>query len=180
MDSRCWGQRPDVVTLSNDFAEKEGNSCFLVTRSGQQAQFLAALHGLGAPGGTELAERPGAVGFDGVFGNKEGGGDLAIAETARHEGENFELARGDAQGLLLARIRREGAGCVWSGRGWDLSHDDGLPNDFAAAGEAKAEPDAEGGEEGGDERAVELNGSLDDEEAILRELQDDDQQGPDE
>ena len=76
--------------------------------SRQQAQFFAALDGLGAAGGSELVEGAGTVGLDGVFGNKKLGGDLAIAEAAGDQGEDFELARRDAEGLLLRRIRSEG------------------------------------------------------------------------
>ena len=42
------------------------------------------------------------------IGDEELSGDLAIGEAASDEGENFELADGDAEALLL--------GCVWSDR----------------------------------------------------------------
>ena len=56
--------RPDVVTLSDDFAGIELKSCFRVTSSGQKAQFFAALDGLGAAGGSQLVEGAGAVCLD--------------------------------------------------------------------------------------------------------------------
>ncbi len=61
-----------------------------------------------AAGGSELVEGAGAVCLDGVFGDEKLRGDLAIAEAAGDEGEDFELARRDAEGLL--------AGCVGSER----------------------------------------------------------------
>ena len=90
MDSRCFGTGPDVVILSDDFAGLEGKSCFRMTRSQpsdedlrgthpvgrgtpgsrQQAEFFAALHGLGAAGGSELVEGAGTVSLDGVLGNE--------------------------------------------------------------------------------------------------------------
>jgi hypothetical protein len=86
----------------------ERKSCFRVTRSRQQAQFFAALDGLGAAGGSELVEGAGTVCLDGVFGNEKLRGDLAIAEAAGDQGEDFELACRDAEGLLLGRIGSEG------------------------------------------------------------------------
>jgi hypothetical protein len=47
---------PDGVILLDDFAGVERKSCFWVTRSGQQAELFAALHGLGAARGSELVE----------------------------------------------------------------------------------------------------------------------------
>ena len=108
MESRCGVTGPDVVILSDDFAGMERKSCFRVTRSRQQAQFFAALDGLGAAGGSELVEGAGTVCLDGVFGNEKLRGDLAIAEAAGDQGEDFELACRDAEGLLLGRIGSEG------------------------------------------------------------------------
>ena len=67
---------------------------------GQEAQFLAALDRLGAAGSPELVEGARAVGLDRVFGNEKLRGDLSIAEAAADQGENFELACRDAEGLL--------------------------------------------------------------------------------
>ena len=85
-----------------------------MTRSGQEAQFFAALDGLGAAGGAELVEGAGAVGLDGVFGDEELRGDLAIAEAAGDQGEDLELAGRDAEGLLAGRVGTKGA---WAGTG---------------------------------------------------------------
>ena len=79
-----------------------------MTRSGQQAEFFAALHGLRAARGSELVEGAGAMGLYGVLGDEELSGDLAIAEAAGDEGEDLELAGGDAEALL--------PDCVWSKR----------------------------------------------------------------
>src|SRR5260370_39727995 len=76
--------------------------------SRQEAQFFAALDGLGAVGGPELVEGAGTVCLDGVFGNEKLRGYLAIAEAAGDQGEDFELARRDAEGLLVGGIRSEG------------------------------------------------------------------------
>ena len=46
--------------------------------------------------------------LDGVFGNEKLRGDLAIAEVAGDQGEDFELACRDAEGLLVGRIGSEG------------------------------------------------------------------------
>jgi hypothetical protein len=46
--------------------------------------------------------------LDGVFGNEKLRGDLAIAQAAGDECEDFELARRDAEGLLPGRIGCEG------------------------------------------------------------------------
>jgi hypothetical protein len=106
-----WCSTADVVILLDDFARAERKSCFWVTRSGQQAEFFAALHGLGAARSSELVEGARAVGLYGVLGDEELSGDLAIAEAAGDEGEDFELAGGDAEALL--------PGCVGSeSRSW--------------------------------------------------------------
>jgi hypothetical protein len=51
-------------------------------------------------------------------------------------------------------------------------HHDGFADGFATARDAEAKPDAEGREEDGDERAVELDGVLDDDEAVFGVLKD--------
>jgi len=63
-------------------------------------------------------------------------------------------------------------------------HHNRFPNGFATAGFAtardpQAEPDAEGREEDGDERAVELDGVLDDDEAVFGVLEDGDKEAAD-
>ena len=96
------------------------------------------------------------MGLDGVLADEEAIGDLAVAETLGDEGEDFELARGDAEGVELGLVEGEGFG-------GDSFDDDRL----AGFGELDAEPDAEAGEEDGDECAVDLEGVLDDEELVL-------------
>ncbi len=180
MEARCRIAGPVVVMLSDDFSGMERKSCFRVTRSRQEAQLFAALDGLGAAGGSEFIEGAGTVGLDGVLGDEELGGDFAIAEAAGDQGEDFEFAGGDAEGLLAGRVgseRFEGGGL----RGdRNFPHHDRFADGFAIAGDAEAEPDAECREEDGDERAVELDGVLDDDEAVFGVLKDGDEQAADE
>src|SRR5215467_6948113 len=167
MESRWGVTGSDVVILSDDFTVVERKSCFRVTRLRQEAQFLAALDGLSASSGSELVEGSGTVCLDGVFGNEKLRGDFAIAEAAGDQGENFELACRDAEGLLQGRIGSEG----FEGGGFrgdkHFPHHHRFADGFAPARDAEAEPDAEGREEDGDERAVELDGVLDDDEAVF-------------
>ena len=180
MESRYGGTGLDVVTFSDDFAGMERKSCFRGTRSRQQAQFLAALDGLGAAGGSELVEGAGTVCLDGIFGNEKLRGDFAIAEPAGDQGEDFELAGRNAKGLLLGRIRSEGfEGGGFRGDKHFLDYDR-FADDFTTPRDAEAEPDAEGREEDGDESAVELDGVLDDDEAVLGVLEGGDEEAADE
>ena len=78
-----------------------------MTRSGQQAELLAALLGLGAARGSELGEGAGAVSLHGVLGDEELSGDLAIAEATGDEVEDFELAGGDTEALLPVCVGSE-------------------------------------------------------------------------
>jgi hypothetical protein len=163
-----WGGAPNVVTLSDDFARGSRKSCFSVTRSGQQPELFTALNGLGTARGSELVEGAGAVGLDGVLGDEELSGDLAVAETAGDEVQDLELAGGDAEALLPGGVWSESHfGARVRNRDEDFSYDDCL----ATACDAEAEPDAEGGEEDGDEGAIDLDGVLDDDESILGVLE---------
>jgi hypothetical protein len=85
-------------------------SCFWVTRSWQQAEFLGAMHGLGAARGSELVKGAGAVGLDGILGNEQLIRNLAIAAAAGDEGEDFEFAVGDPEPPLLGQVRRKRRG----------------------------------------------------------------------
>src|SRR6202789_3022380 len=157
--------------------QKERKSYFWVTRSWQQAEFLAPPHGLGAARGPELVEGAGAVGLHGVLGDEELSCDLAIAEAAGDEGEDFELTVGDAEALLLSRVwteRRRRLGAAARGRAEDF-----FRHRIPPARDAQAEPDAEGGEEDGHERAVELDRVLDDDETVFGVLKDGDEQAAD-
>ena len=59
-------------------------------------------------------------------------------------------------------------------------HHDRFADGFATARDAEAEPDAEGREEDGNERAVELDGVLDDDEAVFGVLEGGDEEAADE
>ena len=104
----------------------------------------------------ELVEGTGTVGLDGVFGDEKLRGDLAIAEAAGDQGEDFELAGRDAEGLLAGRIGSEGLEGGSFGRDKYFPHHNCFADGFATARDAEAEPDAEGREENRDERAIEL------------------------
>jgi len=110
-------------------------------------------------------------------------GDLAVAEAAGDQGENFELACSNAEGLLLGGIGSKGLeGGGFRGDKHFPHHDrfaDRFPNGIAAARDAEAEPDAEGREEDGDERAVELDRVLDDDKAVFGVLEDGDEEAAD-
>ena len=140
---------------------------------------FAALDGLGAAGGSELVEGAGAVCLDGVLGNEKLRGDLAIAEAVGDQGENFELACRDAEGLLVGRIGCEG----FEGRGFGgdkhFPHHDRFADGFATARDAQTQPDAEGREEDGNERAVELDRVFDDDEAVFGVLEGGDEEAAD-
>src|SRR5262249_49444862 len=125
------------------------------------------------------------------FGNEKLRGDLAIAEAAGDQGENFELACRDAEGLLVGRIGNEGFEA--GGFRKHFPHHHRFADGFATARDAEAEPDAdgretdgeeaepdgEGREKDGDERAVELDGVLDDDEAVFGVLQGRDEEAAD-
>ena len=127
------------------------------------------------------------MGLDGVLGNEELRRDLTIAAAAGDQGEDFELARRDAEGLLLGCVGSEG----FAGRGFrggfrgnqHFPHHDRLADGFAAPfatmRDAEAEPDAEGRKEYGDERSVELDGVFDDDEAVFGVLQRGDKEAAD-
>ena len=155
-------------------------SSFRVTRSRKKAQFFTALYGLGSADGSQLVKGAGTVGLDGVFGNEKLRSDLAIAEAAGDQGEDFELACRDAESLLVGRIGNEGSeGGGFRGNKYFLHHDR-FANGFATTRDAAAEPNAEGSEEKGDERAVELDRVLDDDEAVFGVLEDGDEEAADE
>ncbi len=145
----------------------------------QEAEFLAALDGLGATDGSELLEGARTVRLDGIFGNEKLRGDIAIAEAAGDQGKNLELARRYATGLLVDRIGNE----RFDGRG--PSPDERFSRRDFAGGSAPArdsqpKPDAEGREEDGDQRAVEFYGVLDDDETVFGVLEGGDEEPADE
>ncbi len=110
------------------------------------------------------------MGFDGVLGDEEAGGDFSVAEPLGYEGEDFEFARGDAEGVELGLVEGEV-------RGWWVGGDKDFPeNDFfAGLGELDAEPDAERGEEDRDNCGVDFEGVLEDEELIFGVAEDGDE-----
>ena len=118
--------------------------------------------------------------LDSVFGNEKLRGDFAIAQAAGNQGEDFELACRDSEGLLVGCIGSEGfEGSCFRGDEHFLHHDR-FADDFASARDAEAEPDAECREEDCDERGVELDGVLDDDKAVLGVLEGGDEEAADE
>jgi len=119
------------------------------------------------------------VGLDGVFGDEKLGGDLAIAQATGDQVEDFELARGDAEGLLTGGVGSEG---LRSGGGRLDEHfldHDCFADSLATARNAKTEPYAEGREEDGDECGVEFDGVLDDDETVFGVLKGGDEEAAD-
>jgi hypothetical protein len=109
-------------------------------------------------------------------------GDLAIAQAAGNQGEDFEFARRDAEVLLLGRVGSEGdrvgneGGRSLGGHKHFLHHHrfpDDLIGCLAPARDAQPEPDAEGREKDGDQRTVNLDGVFDDDEAVFGVLEGD-------
>src|SRR4051794_7222664 len=150
-----------------------------MTPSRQQAQFFAALNGLRTARGSELVECPSTVRLDGVFGNEKLAGDLAITQAAGDQRQDFQLARRDAEGLLASRIWSEG----FAGGGFrgdkHLPHHDRFADDFASTRDPEAEPDAEGREDKRYERAVQLDGVLNDGETVFGVLEGGNEQAAD-
>ena len=118
------------------------------------------------------------MGFDGVLADEEAGGDLAVAEALSDEGEDFELAGGDAEGVELGLVEGEGGRRSWFGGGGD--EDFAEDNFLAGFGELDAEPDAEDDEDDGDDGAIDFEGVLDDEELVLGPAEDGDEDAADE
>lgn len=96
--------------------------------------------------------------------------------TRSYQRQDFELACRDPGALLVDRVGS--GGFVGWGFRWDrhFLHQDRLAYGFSTAGDAEAKPDAESRKEDGDERAVELDGVLDYDEAVFRVLERGDEQ----
>ena len=114
------------------------------------------------------------MGFDGVLADEEAAGDLAVAEALSDEAEDFELARGDAEGVELGLIEGEG--------GWRIGGDEDFAEHdlLAGFGELDAEPDAEDDKDDSDDGAIDFEGVLDDEELVLEPAENGDEDAADE
>src|ERR1700690_872281 len=142
---------------------------------------LANLHGLGAPPGAEFVKQAAGMGLHRVFADEEPARDLAIAQPGGDEAENLQLARGDAELAPLGPVDYERAG--WRRNFFDNRFRNRFLNDRFLnddrgflSGERQSQPDTESGKHGGDQRTVDLDRMLDDQEAILGQVQDHDQQ----
>jgi hypothetical protein len=142
-------------------------SCVRRMSSSKKAQFLASFDSLCAAAGAELVEGAAAMSLDGVFTHEKGFADLAIAEAASHELENFHFARGDAEALAGRVIQS------WIRSGVDGNRDF---DDALARGEKPgSEPDAGTGKQDGDENSIDRDRVLENNEVELGQLQQGDQ-----
>jgi hypothetical protein len=83
-------------------------------RSGNQTEFFADLHGLGAALGAELVKKTAGMGLDRVFAYKESGSDFAIAKALRDQLQDLEFAARDSQVVELGFVEREGVAATVS------------------------------------------------------------------
>ena len=118
--------------------------------------------------------------LDGVFRNEKLLGDLAIAEALGDKGENLEFPRRDAEGLLVRHIGSKGLEVGGFRRNEHFLHHDRFTDGFATARDAETKPDTEGSEQNGDKGSVELDGVLDDDEAVFGVLEGGDEKAADE
>src|SRR5580698_11198135 len=99
----------------------------------------------------------------GVLTDEESFADLAVAEAASNELEDFQLAAGDAEAFTGGVVGDE-VGC---GRDRDFNFDDAL----AGGKKSGAKPDAGTGKEDGDQDAVDRDRVLEDNEVELGPLE---------
>jgi hypothetical protein len=96
---------PEIAEfMQKDDAESMRN----VAALWEQAEFLAALDSLGAAAGAELVEGAAAMSLHRVLAHEEGFADLAVAQTASHELEDFQLTAGDTEAFAGGVIGSEG------------------------------------------------------------------------
>ena len=151
-----------------------------MTRSRQQTQFFAALDRLRAPDRSQLVEGAGTVRLDGVFGNEQLRGDLPIAEAARDQVQDFQFPRRNAKGLLPRRVGRKRLEGGRIRRNQHFLHHDRFADSFATPRDPQAEPDAEGRKKNSYQRAVDLDGMLDNNESVFSVLERRNQEAADE
>ena len=153
-----------VVILSGDFEIWAQNHTFELR---DKSHLLADLYGLSAASRAEFVEEPARVGFDSVFADEEFVGDFAITQPLCDQLEDFELPSRDAEIFESLFVEGERLGCGHS----DFPND----HDFFLSGQLQPEPDTETGEKHRHEPPVNLDRMLDDEEAKLDQLEQDDQ-----
>src|SRR5258708_4644366 len=130
-----------------------------------QSQLFSQLNGLSSAPGAQLIEQAAGMGLDGVLADKEFFGDLTIAQAVGNQLEDLQLA---------ARNPELGQSLLVQSKELRRRH---LPDDdrFFVFGEFESQPDTHGREKQRDQSAIDFDGVLDDQEAILDQLQDDDQ-----
>src|SRR5580704_8050348 len=117
------------------------------------------------------------MGFHGVFADEKFGGDLAIAQALGDQLQDFQLAGRDPQAFALFFVgdkRFAGGGRHGNVHRNFLNHDSVL-----RFGQLQAQPDAQDGEDRGGKPAVNFDGMVDDQEAVLGEFQHGDQNSAD-
>src|SRR5437879_1594447 len=133
--------------------------------SRNQSQLFSQLHRLSSAPGAQLVEQAAGMGLDGVFADEEFFGDLAIAQAAGNQFEDFELAArnpelGQSRLVQSKELRRR-----------HFSDDDR----FFVPSKFESEPDPQYGEKQRYYSAIDFDRVLDDQKAIFDQLQDDDQ-----
>src|SRR5829696_6638082 len=138
-----------------------------IIHSGDEPGLFRTLHGLRPPPRGQLGEQPGRVRLDRVLAHEQVLRHLAIAQPRGNGLENLQLAWRDAELLEAHLIALE-----WPGD-WHrhFPHDHHL----TPSREGEAEPDPEGGENQRNDPAVDLERMLQDEKAILDDLERGDQ-----
>lgn len=107
------------------------------------------------------------MGFHGILAGVKLFGDFPCAQALGDQLEDVEFAAGDAKVFAFLLVEDEGP------RGWrrHFLEDDALV-DF---GELEAEPDAKSGKSRRRQRTVDFDGMVDDQEALLAQLEDEHQ-----
>ena len=119
----------------------------------------------GCGGGRRACRRGGSRASYGVLGDEERFGDFPVTETRGDEAEDLELPRSQAQLGEPGGVRSEWLRGLH--RRWLRS---------LATSQRTPEPDSDRDRERGDQAGVDLEGVLEDEEAVLHELEDEDEQ----
>lgn len=138
-----------------------------------KAQLLSPLHGLRSALRAQLSEHAVRVRFHGILAHKHACGDFPIAQTVGDQCQDLQFPRRQPQRRNLSLISLEGLrGGHQNLPDYDLRH----RNSGAPAREEVSKPQSQRRKHGGYQRAVDLDGMLNDNPAILNELQRSDEQ----
>src|SRR5687767_7288187 len=133
--------------------------------SGDEACLLGELDRLRAPPRRKLVEQPRGMRLHRVFADEEAFPDLTVAEAGGHRLEDLELARRDAELFTPRFVTLKGSARRDRDRYFAHHHH------FLRARQLEPEPDAERREDRRHDPAVDLQRVLDDEKAVLDQLQ---------